>query len=67
MRRVVVTGIGLLSSIGVGKENTWTNLLNGKSGIKKSIILTQMNLLAKLLAIFRMIKVMKIILIFHLI
>ena len=35
MRRVVVTGIGLLSSIGVGKENTWTNLLNGKSGIKK--------------------------------
>ena len=35
MRRVVVTGIGLLSSIGVGKENTWNNLLNGKSGIKK--------------------------------
>ena len=35
MRRVVVTGIGLLSSIGVGKENTWTNLLNGRSGIKK--------------------------------
>ena len=35
MRRVVVTGIGLLSSIGEGKENTWNNLLNGKSGIKK--------------------------------
>ena len=35
MRRVVVTGIGLLSSIGVGKEKTWTNLLAGKSGIKK--------------------------------
>ena len=35
MRRVVVTGIGLLSSIGVGKEKTWTNLLDGKSGIKK--------------------------------
>jgi len=35
MRRVVVTGIGLLSSIGNGKEETWYNLLNGKSGIKK--------------------------------
>ena len=35
MRRVVVTGIGLLSSIGAGKDNTWNNLLNGKSGIKK--------------------------------
>ena len=35
MRRVVVTGIGLLSSIGSKKEETWSNLLNGKSGIKK--------------------------------
>ena len=35
MRRVVVTGIGLLSSIGSGKEETWNNLLNGKSGIKQ--------------------------------
>ena len=35
MRRVVVTGIGLLSSIGEGKEHTWNNLINGKSGIKK--------------------------------
>jgi 3-oxoacyl-(acyl-carrier-protein) synthase len=35
MRRVVVTGIGLLSSIGNGKEETWNNLLKGKSGIKK--------------------------------
>ncbi len=35
MRRVVVTGIGLLSSIGSGKDETWNNLINGKSGIKK--------------------------------
>ena len=35
LRRVVVTGIGLLSSIGSGKEEVWNNLLNGKSGIKK--------------------------------
>ena len=35
MRRVVVTGMGLLSSIGDGKDKTWINLLNAKSGIKK--------------------------------
>ena len=35
MRRVVITGIGLLSAIGNGKKETWNNLLNGKSGIKK--------------------------------
>ena len=35
MRRVVVTGIGLLSSIGCNKDETWSNLLNGKSGIQK--------------------------------
>ena len=35
MRRVVVTGLGLLSSIGSDVEKTWVNLINGKSGIKK--------------------------------
>ena len=35
MRRVVVTGMGLLSSIGNDKETTWKNLINCKSGIKK--------------------------------
>tara|TARA_Y100001970_G_scaffold240702_1_gene303641 strand:- start:11177 stop:12433 length:1257 start_codon:yes stop_codon:yes gene_type:complete len=35
MRRVVVTGIGLLSSIGKNKDETWKNLIDGKSGIKK--------------------------------
>ncbi len=35
MRRVVVTGLGLLTSLGNDKDITWSNLINGKSGIKK--------------------------------
>ena len=35
MRRVVVTGIGLLSSIGENANKTWENLIAGKSGINK--------------------------------
>ena len=35
MRRVVVTGMGLLTSIGTDKSSTWNNLINCKSGIKK--------------------------------
>ncbi|OGW76103.1 MAG: hypothetical protein A2Z72_01960 [Omnitrophica bacterium RBG_13_46_9] len=32
-RRVVVTGLGVVSSIGVGKDEFWKNLIAGKSGI----------------------------------
>ena len=35
MKRVVVTGIGLLSSIGNNAAETWKNLIEGKSGINK--------------------------------
>lgn len=31
--RVVVTGLGIVSPIGVGKEENWKNILAGKSGI----------------------------------
>ena len=33
MRRVVVTGIGIISSIGIGKTEFWKHLLEGRSGI----------------------------------
>lgn len=34
-RRAVITGIGVVSPIGIGKEEFWQNALNGKSGIKQ--------------------------------
>ncbi len=33
MRRVVVTGVGLVSATGVGTEATWSNILAGKNGV----------------------------------
>ena len=35
MRRVVVTGMGLLTTLGNDKETSWNNLINSKSGIRK--------------------------------
>ena len=32
-RRVVVTGVGLISALGIGTNETWKNLLAGESGV----------------------------------
>jgi len=34
-RRVVITGLGIISSIGIGWEDFWENLTAGKSGISR--------------------------------
>src|SRR5690606_1240900 len=34
-RRVVVTGLGVVSPLGVGVKNAWSNLIAGKSGITR--------------------------------
>lgn len=34
-RRVVVTGMGIVSSVGTGKDEFWKSLISGKSGISK--------------------------------
>ena len=33
-RRVVVTGIGMLTPVGIGREKSWKHIIAGKSGIK---------------------------------
>jgi 3-oxoacyl-[acyl-carrier-protein] synthase II len=34
-RRVVVTGLGIVSSVGIGKDEFWEDITNGRSGISE--------------------------------
>ena len=34
-RRVVITGLGAVSAIGIGRDRYWESLKQGRSGIKK--------------------------------
>ena len=34
-RRIVVTGLGVVSSVGIGKDEFWKAIINGKSGISR--------------------------------
>ena len=35
MRRVVVTGLGMVTPLGCGVEPTWANILEGRSGARQ--------------------------------
>src|ERR1700719_4410921 len=35
MRRVVITGLGVISPVGSTVDTFWKNLVNGQSGVKK--------------------------------
>ncbi len=48
MRRVVITGMGLLTSLGNNLDTTWSNLINTQSGIKKISHFDVSNLPAKI-------------------
>ena len=38
-RRVVITGLGVVSPVGTGVEKFWNSLLEGKSGIAPMTLL----------------------------
>ncbi|MEW6130767.1 MAG: beta-ketoacyl-ACP synthase II [Acidobacteriota bacterium] len=53
MKRVVVTGIGIVSPIGVGRENFWSALTMGRSGISRIEAFDTANLKTSIAAVCR--------------
>jgi 3-oxoacyl-[acyl-carrier-protein] synthase II len=51
--RVVITGLGIVSPIGIGKDRFWQNLLEGRSGIDYLTSVPSTNLPCKLAAEIR--------------
>jgi len=37
MKRVVVTGLGLISSLGIGLEESWKKLIDGETGFLANV------------------------------
>ena len=45
--RVVITGLGIVSPVGIGREAFWTNLTDGRTGIKPITLFDTSNLACK--------------------
>lgn len=50
MKKVVVTGLGLITSLGADVNSTWNNLLNGKSGVGPITLFDTANFRTKIAA-----------------
>ncbi len=48
MKRVVITGMGIVSPVGTGVEYAWENILNGKSGVRQIDIIDVSDLGSKI-------------------
>lgn len=42
-RDVVITGLGVVSPLGIGREAFWTSLLAGRSGVRRSAMLAEID------------------------
>lgn len=47
-RDVVITGLGVVSPLGIGREAFWTSLIEGRSGIRPSAMLTKVDFPVKI-------------------
>ena len=48
LRRVVVTGLGTVTSLGLNFDDTWKNLVDGKSGIGAITLFDTSNSITKI-------------------
>ena len=46
-KRIVITGLGIVSPVGTGREAFWTSLINGRTGIKPITLLDTAQLACK--------------------
>lgn len=50
MKKIVITGMGAVTPIGIGVDNYWENITAGASGMTQSKVLTHLNLRFRLRA-----------------